>query len=66
MAVSSLRCQLTCLGTWRDEGTTCNVWFLIFADSTSSGDGMYGMMKGPGSMPGMPGVGVTSLFYYRS
>ena len=28
----------------------------LFSDSTSSGDGMYAMMKGPGSMPGMPGV----------
>ena len=29
---------------------------LIISDSTNSGDGMYGMMKGPGGMPGMPGV----------
>lgn len=28
----------------------------IFTDSTNSGDGMYGMMKGGPGLPGMPGV----------
>lgn len=31
-------------------------YMCIFTDSTNSGDGMYGMMKGGPGLPGMPGV----------
>lgn len=37
-------------------------YYILFIDSTNSGDGIYGMMK-PGGMPGMPGVSDCSSMY---
>lgn len=45
-----------------EDFKTMTIWLLEILDSTSSGDGMYGMMKA-GGMPNMAGVSTCVCSY---